>query len=47
MKKMLFRISLAVLSAGASFSPAFAQQNIVGTWQGSLKGPQQDLRIVI
>jgi len=47
MKKMLFRISLAVLSAGASFSPALAQQNIVGTWQGSLKGPQQDLRIVI
>jgi hypothetical protein len=47
MKKMLFRIALAVLSAGASFSPAFAQQNIVGTWQGSLKGPQQELRTVI
>jgi len=47
MKKMLFRIALAVLSAGASFSPALAQQNIVGTWQGALKGPQQDLRIVI
>ena len=47
MKKMQFRIALAVLSAGASFSPAFAQQNIVGTWQGSLKGPQQELRTVI
>ena len=47
MKKMLFRIALAVLSAGASFSLAFAQQNIVGTWQGSLKGPQQELRTVI
>jgi len=43
MKKMLFRIALA----GASFSLAFAQQNIVGTWQGSLKGPQQELRTVI
>ena len=47
MKQMLLRIALAVLSAGASFSPAFAQQNIVGTWQGSLKGPQQELRTVI
>jgi len=47
MTKMLFRIALAILSVGASFSPALAQQNIVGTWQGSLKGPQQELRTVI
>src|SRR5580765_4197924 len=47
MTKMLFRIAVAVLSAGASFSPAFAQQNIVGTWQGALKAGPQELRIVI
>ena len=47
MTKMLFRIALAVLSAGASLAPAFAQQNIVGTWQGTLKAGPQELRTVI
>src|SRR5579864_2358976 len=43
---MLRTIALAALSGGASF-PQLSAQNIVGTWQGSLKAGPQELRIVI
>jgi uncharacterized protein (TIGR03435 family) len=39
---MLWAIALAAL-----LGSAVQAQNIVGTWQGTLKGPQQDLRIVV
>jgi uncharacterized protein (TIGR03435 family) len=41
-KLMLWAIALAAL-----LGSAVQAQNIVGTWQGTLKGPQQDLRIVV
>ena len=41
-KLMLWAIALAAL-----LGSAVQAQNIIGTWQGTLKGPQQDLRIVV